>query len=167
VATRGEQILNSFIAPASSSLPEIQRENRSASSSGGQQTVGSPAVASYVSFTVPGSPRPGFFSTPTLSTATYIPTQTRTTSPPLHVSPVLPSQPYRDPRSLVSAYFTISSVSLTGSCMTRFSSSPDQFTIGQSWGWKSSSLQLEENAHGQQTLNPESSLRAVVVMGLT
>jgi hypothetical protein len=63
----------------------------------------------------------------------------RTTSPVNH-----PTQPYRDPRSAISAYFSISCASATGASITRFSSGPDTFAISQSWGWKSSTLRTEE-----------------------
>ena len=55
-----------------------------------------------------------------------------------------PTQPYRDPRSVISAYFSISCASATGASITSFSSGPDTFAISQSWGWKSSTLRTEE-----------------------
>jgi hypothetical protein len=45
---------------------------------------------------------------------------------------------------MIAAYFMVSCASATGSSQTRFSSAPDAFSIGQSWGWKSSSLKSEE-----------------------
>ena len=63
----------------------------------------------------------------------------RATSPANH-----PTQPYRDPRSAISAYFSIACASATGASVTRFSSGPDTFAISQSWGWKSSTLRTEE-----------------------
>ncbi|KIM47967.1 hypothetical protein M413DRAFT_7093 [Hebeloma cylindrosporum] len=84
-----------------------------------------------------------------------------------------PQQPYRDPRASVSAYFAISCASATGSSQTRFSSSPDVFSVSQSWGWKSSTLRTEDFVEvGIQTLpNPsvrgdEISFRATVLLGL-
>ena len=65
-------------------------------------------------------------------------------SVPATAPPVAPPQPYRDPRPSISAYFTISCASATGSALTRFTSAPDVFSISQSWGWKSSSLRTEE-----------------------
>ena len=65
-------------------------------------------------------------------------------SVPAIAPPVTPPQPYRDPRSSISAHFTISCASATGSALTRFTSAPDVFSISQSWGWKSSSLRTEE-----------------------
>jgi len=92
---------------------------------------------------------------------------------PPHVPP--PSQPYRDPRPAILAHFTIYCASPTGASLTRFSSAPDVFSVSQSWGWKSSSLQTEEyidvvegeagaGHHGPQP--KEVSLRATVVLGV-
>lgn len=89
-------------------------------------------------------------------------------------TPLTPPQPYRDPRSSVSAYFTISCASATGASQTRFSSSPDVFAVSQSWGWKSSTLQTEEFIEISTQLlpstnifrNKEVSLRATVSVGL-
>jgi hypothetical protein len=67
----------------------------------------------------------------------------------------------------------VSCASATGSSQTRFSSSPDTFSISQSWGWKSSSLRTEEflevgaDASTSQVVHgKEVSLRATVVLGL-
>lgn len=51
-----------------------------------------------------------------------------------------PLVPYRDPRKVLRAYFSIHCPSPLGNALTRFSSGPDHFTVSQSWGWKSSSL---------------------------
>ena len=94
---------------------------------------------------------------------------------PATAPPVAPAQPYRDPRPSVSAYFSISCTSTTGSSITRFTSLPDVFSISQSWGWKSSSLRTEEmgevGADGHPVKSPvpapkEVSLRATVVLGI-
>ena len=115
---------------------------------------------------VPGSPHLG---PPSPITADFPSSTTflATTS----TSSVMPVQPYRDPRSSLSAHFTISCASATGSSLTRFSSAPDHFTISQSWGWKSSSLRTEEyiDVNGQskpRDLSREASLRATVTLGL-
>lgn len=42
------------------------------------------------------------------------------------------------------AYFSITCASALGTALIRFSSSPDSFTLSQSWGWKSSALRSEE-----------------------
>lgn len=83
--------------------------------------------------TTPVSARPG---SPTSNSPS---SGNRSTSPVSH-----PAQPYRDPRSAISAYFSISCASATGASVTRFSSGPDTFAISQSWGWKSSTLRTEE-----------------------
>ena len=91
-----------------------------------------------------------------------------------------PGQPYRDPRAMIAAYFMVSCASATGSSQTRFSSAPDVFSVGQSWGWKSSSLKSEEyvdfggEEDGEAFTLParktrhgkEVSFRATVVVGL-
>lgn len=98
-------------------------------------------------------------TTPTASTLTLVgarsttpvsaqpgsPTPNSPTPGNRNASPVNhPSQPYRDPRSAISAYFSISCASATGASVTSFSSGPDTFAISQSWGWKSSTLRTEE-----------------------
>jgi len=96
-------------------------------------------------------------------------------SPPLTHPPTLTTfalqQPYRDPRASVSAYFAISCASATGSSQTRFSSSPDVFSVSQSWGWKSSTLRTEDFVGIQALPNlpvrrDEISFRATVLLGL-
>lgn len=88
--------------------------------------------------------------------------------------PNIPSQPYRDPRAQVSAYFTISCAGATGSSVTRFSSNPDDFSISQSWGWRSSSLRTEVCSNGDKIVDPSTysllgdinSVRVTVVLGV-
>ena len=115
---------------------------------------------------VPSSPSPLSFGNSNTLTANIL---------PVTAAPVMPSQPYRDPRPLVSAYFMISCANATGSSQTRFTSSPDVFPVSQSWGWKSSSLRTEEyinfdTGDTSDTSKPlpgkEVSLRATVVLGL-
>lgn len=115
-------------------------------------------------------------STPMLPPSPSTPGYTNATSAiaaaPHTSSPVTPQQPYRDPRSSISAYFMISCASATGSSQMRFTSAPDLFAVGQSWGWKTSSLRTEEymevgeNATAVEHRSPISSLRATVVLGL-
>jgi hypothetical protein len=94
---------------------------------------------------------------------------------PATAPPVIPSQPYRDPRAQVSAYFAISCASATGSSVTRFTSNPDDFSISQSWGWRSSSLRIEVCGDGDKMadLSPSplpstdvNSMRVTVVVGV-
>lgn len=101
------------------------------------------------------------------------PTSHSTVSIPATSPPVAPAQPYRDPRSAVSAYFTVACAGPTGSSITRFSSAPDVFSVSQSWGWKSSSLRagdsdLEGDGISRDTVaaGREVSLRATVMLGV-
>ncbi|KAG6918684.1 hypothetical protein DXG01_012502 [Tephrocybe rancida] len=120
-------------------------------------------------------------TTPSASPSSSLPTSLSTSSPstpaavvPSTSAPVTPPQPYRDPRSSISAYFIISCASATGSSQTRFSSSPDIFSVSQSWGWKSSSLRTEEymdvraenGAPSPDAVINNTSLRATIVLGL-
>ncbi|KAI9572594.1 hypothetical protein HD554DRAFT_2061353 [Boletus coccyginus] len=115
-------------------------------------------------------------SPPSTSSSLHTTYQSTGNAIPATAPPVSPPQPYRDPRSSVSAYFSISCTSTTGSSITRFTSVPDVFSVSQSWGWKSSSLRSEEmggvrGADGQPVKFPvpapkELSLRATVVLGV-
>ena len=86
--------------------------------------------------------------------------------------PIIPPQPYRDPRAQVSAYFTISCASATGSSVTRFTSNPDDFSVSQSWGWRSSSLRAEVCFDGDKiAVDPSlfediNSMRITVILGV-
>ncbi|KIJ68821.1 hypothetical protein HYDPIDRAFT_165507 [Hydnomerulius pinastri MD-312] len=114
-------------------------------------------------------------SAPSTSSGLATTYQSSGNSIPATAPPVAPIQPYRDPRSSVSAYFAISCASSTGSSITRFTSVPDVFSVSQSWGWKSSSLRTEEfgevGADGQPVKPAvpaarEHGLRATVVLGI-
>ncbi|KAG7087612.1 hypothetical protein E1B28_013561 [Marasmius oreades] len=105
-------------------------------------------------------------------------------SPPYTVSSSPPAQqPYRDPRQVISVYFSVYCASATGSRQTRFRSGPDVFKIGQSWGWKSGGLLgtaaaassgNNESAQiisakedgGLTSTGKESSFRATVILGV-
>ncbi|KAF5377221.1 hypothetical protein D9615_006395 [Tricholomella constricta] len=111
------------------------------------------------------SSSPSSFSTSTSSSVTL----------PATAPPATPPQPFRDPRQSISAYFMINCASATGSSQTRFTSSPDVFSVSQSWGWKSSSLRTEEYmdvrtesaaASRDTPTKKEVSLRATIVLGL-
>ncbi|EKM60700.1 uncharacterized protein PHACADRAFT_246766 [Phanerochaete carnosa HHB-10118-sp] len=101
-------------------------------------------------------------------------TSATSTTTPATAPPISPTQPYRDPRAAVSAYFTIACAGSTGSSLTRFSSAPDVFSVSQSWGWKSSSLRTAENLEldgdgvprDTAAADKEVSLRATVVLGV-
>ncbi|KIK99945.1 hypothetical protein PAXRUDRAFT_822217 [Paxillus rubicundulus Ve08.2h10] len=113
-------------------------------------------------------------STPSTSSGAAVTYESTGNSIPATATPVAPIQPYRDSRPSISAYFSISCTSSTGSSMTRFTSVPDVFSVSQSWGWKSSSLRTEigeTGADGQPVKPPvpaprELSLRATVVLGI-
>ncbi|OCB91192.1 hypothetical protein A7U60_g1601 [Sanghuangporus baumii] len=149
-------------------------------------------------------------SRPTTPTSSYSPPSTASTSPPNssnssgggglvistsqhshhshnashQAAPRPPPQPYRDPREAVRAHFTLLCMSPTGGALTRFTSAPDAFLVGRSWGWKSSALQTEElvdvsvsaddaGSPGAGTgaghaywMKKECSLRATVVLGV-
>ncbi|EPQ61110.1 hypothetical protein GLOTRDRAFT_53870 [Gloeophyllum trabeum ATCC 11539] len=141
---------------ASTSLPSI---GSPLSRSTTPVSAGSP----FSSSSLPGSPG--------ASLATSSSSSSYTNTIPATSAPVAPPQPYRDPRSAISAYFTISCASATGASLTQFTSAPDVFSVSQSWGWKSSSLRTEEYLEvgadqGRRAMGREVSLRATVVLGL-
>lgn len=92
-------------------------------------------------------------------------TTTAAPTPSLAQAPV-PDQPYRDPRPLISAYFTVSCAGASGTSITKFSSAPDVFGVGQSWGWKTSSFKSEEYLQPGPNGQPKRSLRTTVTLGL-
>lgn len=63
------------------------------------------------------------------------------TSNKFHV-PTLP--PYVDARPTIRTYFKIYSPSRGGRMLSVYESAPDKFNFSQSWGWKSSTLMLDE-----------------------
>ncbi|KAK7468529.1 hypothetical protein VKT23_003033 [Stygiomarasmius scandens] len=89
-------------------------------------------------------------------------------------SPSPSSQPYRDPRTIVSVYFSVLCSSPTGNAQTQFRSGPDVFKVSQSWGWKSGGLLgIKADDRGSisggenvDTPGREVSLRATVVLGI-
>lgn len=56
--------------------------------------------------------------------------------------PTLP--PYVDARPTIKTYFKIYSPSRGGRMLSVYESAPDRFNFSQSWGWKSSTLMLDE-----------------------
>ncbi|PWN21986.1 hypothetical protein BCV69DRAFT_281894, partial [Microstroma glucosiphilum] len=95
-------------------------------------------------------------------------------SVPSNGPPVLPgispAVPYRDPRRLVRAFFSIHCHAPLGSALTRFDSGPDRFLESQSWGWKSSSLmgvwELQKGALSGGRAETADGFRCVVTMGV-
>jgi hypothetical protein len=165
--------------PASSApLPSLSRGLGgvgNADAGKGAPTTTQPASSSPASMSVhtaSNSP-PSRSSTPTSSPSTPM----STVLCPALAAPVTPPQPYRDQRASIRAYFTVSCASATGNSLTRFTSAPDVFSVGQSWGWKSSYLRTEEyvetseespGAGGEMDSRGRTdvSFRATVVMGL-
>jgi hypothetical protein len=92
--------------------------------------------------------------------------------------PVIPAlPPYVDARPTIKTYFKIYSPSKGGRMLSIYESAPDRFNFSQSWGWKSSTLMLDEttiSGSGDESLageNPAASkksdgkLRFMVVIG--
>jgi hypothetical protein len=52
--------------------------------------------------------------------------------------------PYADTRPTIRTYFKIYSPSKAGRLLSVYESAPDQFDFSQSWGWRSSTLMLDE-----------------------
>ncbi|KAG0644778.1 hypothetical protein HOY80DRAFT_389974 [Tuber brumale] len=77
----------------------------------------------------------------------------------------VPAIPYYiDSRPMIQTYFKIFSPSRKGKVLSMFSSGPDSFNFSQSWGWKSSSLILEEGMTGGD-VDKDARLRFMVVLG--
>jgi len=62
------------------------------------------------------------------------------------LAPALP--PYVDGRPTIKTYFKIYSPSKGGRMLSIYESAPDRFNFSQSWGWKSSTLMLDESNLG-------------------
>jgi hypothetical protein len=85
--------------------------------------------------------------------------------------PTLP--PYVDKRPTIKTYFKIYSPSKGGRMLSIYESAPDRFNFSQSWGWKSSTLMLDEVAligggdddAGAAKKSSDGKLRFVVVIG--
>ncbi|OTA31400.1 hypothetical protein BTJ68_07675 [Hortaea werneckii EXF-2000] len=61
--------------------------------------------------------------------------------------PALP--PYIDTRPTIKTYFKIFSPSRAGRMLSLYESAPDKFNFSQSWGWKSSTLMLDDGIFGR------------------
>ncbi|KAH0432838.1 hypothetical protein KCU90_g5289, partial [Aureobasidium melanogenum] len=86
--------------------------------------------------------------------------------------PTLP--PYVDSRPTIKTYFKIYSPSKGGRMLSVYESAPDTFNFSQSWGWKSSTLMLDDGMLGDgDEINPEeqvpvrdaNKLRFMIVIG--
>ena len=67
--------------------------------------------------------------------------------------PTLP--PYVDARPTIKTYFKIYSPSRGGRMLSVYESAPDRFNFSQSWGWKSSTLMLDEGLLGEEPVEDE------------
>lgn len=67
-------------------------------------------------------------------------------------SPALP--PYTDARPTIKTYFKIYSPSKGGRLLSVYESAPDKFDFSQSWGWKSSTLMLDEGFSSSSSTSP-------------
>jgi hypothetical protein len=86
------------------------------------------------------------------------------------LSPTIP--PYVDARPTIKTYFKIYSPSKGGRMLSIYESAPDRFNFSQSWGWKSSTLMLDEvtlsggdEGVERKILRGEGKLRFMVVIG--
>ncbi|KAF2026562.1 hypothetical protein EK21DRAFT_73897 [Setomelanomma holmii] len=83
--------------------------------------------------------------------------------------PALP--PYVDGRPTIRTYFKIYSPSKGGRMLSIYESAPDRFNFSQSWGWKSSTLMLDEitltggEEDGKVPKKGDGKLRFMVVIG--
>ncbi|RMY84503.1 hypothetical protein D0862_11407 [Hortaea werneckii] len=84
-------------------------------------------------------------------TAGAPPSSSSWSPPPSHSSssrtanPAIPAlPPYIDTRPTIQTYFKIFSPSRGGRMLSLYESAPDKFNFSQSWGWKSSTLMLDE-----------------------
>jgi hypothetical protein len=74
--------------------------------------------------------------------------------------PTLP--PYVDARPTIKTYFKIYSPSRGGRMLSVYESAPDKFNFSQSWGWKSSTLMLDDGL-GDDTVGGEEVLEGTAV----
>jgi hypothetical protein len=132
--------------------------------------------ANYAYQTIGASPRSAANSNdaPTYETATYSPSDNDSSASddddvaaaypnPSLIARLLPRTrssmpalpPYVDSRPTIKTYFKIYSPSKGGRMLSIYESAPDRFNFQQSWGWKSSTLMLDEKGK----------LRFMVVIG--
>lgn len=80
-------------------------------------------------------------------------------------TPTLPS--YVDGRPTIKTYFKIYSPSKGGRMLSVYESAPDTFNFSQSWGWKSSTMILDDGLLGYEegTKTRDGRLRFMVVIG--
>ncbi len=68
-------------------------------------------------------------------------------------APTIP--PYVDARPTIKTYFKIYSPSRGGRMLSVYESAPDRFNFSQSWGWKSSTLMLDEGILGDDGVDDD------------
>ncbi|KAI9818927.1 MAG: hypothetical protein M1827_007748 [Pycnora praestabilis] len=75
--------------------------------------------------------------------------------------------PYVDGRPTIKTYFKIYSPSKGGRMLSVYESAPDQFNFSQSWGWKSSTMILDDSILGYEegVRGKDGRLRFMVVIG--
>ncbi|RMY15674.1 hypothetical protein D0866_13775 [Hortaea werneckii] len=71
-------------------------------------------------------------------------------NPPTPSIPALP--PYIDTRPTIKTYFKIFSPSRAGRMLSLYESASDKFNFSQSWGWKSSTLMVDEGIFGNEAV---------------
>ncbi|KAI7155094.1 hypothetical protein KC349_g7199 [Hortaea werneckii] len=76
------------------------------------------------------------------------PSSSRNPPPPQTSSSIPALPPYIDARPTIKTYFKIFSPSRAGRMLSLYESAPDKFNFSQSWGWKSSTLMLDEGIFG-------------------
>ncbi|GAB1742944.1 hypothetical protein NU219Hw_g8646t1 [Hortaea werneckii] len=91
-------------------------------------------------------PYPPFIAGAPPSSTSWSPPPSHSSSPRKETLPVLP--PYIDTRPTIQTYFKIFSPSRGGRMLSLYESAPDKFNFSQSWGWKSSTLMLDEGIWG-------------------
>ena len=81
-------------------------------------------------------------------------------------APALP--PYVDGRPTIKTYFKIYSPSKGGRMLSVYESAPDSFNFAQSWGWKSSTMVLDDGLLGYEEggRSKDGRLRFMVVIGM-
>jgi len=75
--------------------------------------------------------------------------------------------PYVDGRPTIKTYFKIYSPSKGGRMLSVYESAPDRFNFSQSWGWKSSTMILDDGLLGYEdgARSKDGRLRFMVVIG--
>ena len=75
--------------------------------------------------------------------------------------------PYVDGRPTIKTYFKIYSPSKSGRMLSVYESAPDKFNFSQSWGWKSSTMILDDGLLGcdEGSRNKGGRLRFMIVIG--